>query len=152
MTYKAQHWPGSERVLSRIDRGVQALSEEIEGVNYDSGWRNVSTLLEPGIGGNVFISRRGDQVHMMFHNVTTTTEGNRDIYQLPPGYRPTSISGANWRNGTLATDNGDTVRQTSFYNNRMRVLSMPTGKALGGYIVFRVPPTLPTGTPPGAAA
>ena len=151
MPYKAQHWPESERVLSRIDRGVQALSEVVEGTGYDSGWRNVSTLLEPGIGGNVFISRRGDQVHMMFHNVTTTTEGNRDIYLLPVGFRPTAVSGANWRNGTLATDNGDTVRQASFYNNRMRILSMPTGKSLGGYIVFRVPPTLPT-TIPGSAA
>ena len=131
---------------------VTGLSDRLGGLEYDSGWRNVSTLLEPGIGGNVFISRKGDQVHMMFHNLTTTTEGTRDIYTLPPGYRPTSVSGANWRNGTLSTDNGDTVRQTSFFNNRMRVLSMPTGKQLGGYIVFRVPTALPTGTPPGDAA
>lgn len=152
MAYKAQHWPDSERVLSRIDRGVQELSELIEGGDYNSGWRNVSTLLEAGITGNVFISRQGNDVHMMFHNLTTATEGNRDIYLLPVGWRPTAVSGANWRNGTLATDNGDTVRQASFFNNRMRILSMPTGKQLGGYIIFRVPPTLPTGTPPGAAA
>lgn len=131
---------------------VTGLSDRLGGLEYDSGWRNVSESLEAGISGNVFISRGGDQVHMMFHNVHTTTEGTRNIYTLPPGYRPTSVSGANWRNGTLATDNGDTVRQASFYNNRMRILSMPTGKLLGGYIVFRVPTTLPPGTPPGAAA
>lgn len=151
MPYKAQHWPESERALGRIDRGVQALSEVVEGTGYDSGWRNVSALLEPGVGGNVFISRRGQEVHMMFHNVTTATAGNVDIYQLPLGFRPTHVSGANWRNGTLATDNGDTVRQASFFNNRMRVLSMPTGKQLGGYLIFRVPPALPT-TIPGSAA
>lgn len=117
----------------------------------DTGWRNVSGQLEPGVTGNVFITRVGQTVHMMLHNVSTGNAGHTGLISLPTGFRPFSMSGANWRNGMLTTDNGDTVRATSYHNGFMRVLNMPTGKTFGGSISMVAESAWPT-TLPGIPA
>lgn len=116
----------------------------------DTGWRNISAQLESGVLGNVFITRVNQTIQMVFHNIYTAGAGHTVITSLPIGFRPYSISGANWRNGTLSTDNGDTVRISSYHNGTMRVLNMPTGKYFGGSITMvsdNIWPTALPGTP-----
>ena len=117
----------------------------------DTGWRNVSSQLEPGVSGNVFITRVGQTVHMMLHNVATASAGHTNLILLNSGFRPLDVSGANWRNATLTTDSGDTLRLASYFNNRMRILNMPTGKFFGGTITVPAENAWPT-TLPGIPA
>lgn len=113
----------------------------------DTGWRNVSSQLESGVAGNIFIARVGQTVHMMLHNVSTANAGHISLISLPSGFRPFNMSGANWRNGALTTDNGDTVRISSYHNGFMRVLNMPTGKIFGGSISMVAESAWPTSLP-----
>ena len=117
----------------------------------DTGWRNISSQLESGVSGNVFITRVGQTIHMMLHNVSTANAGHTNLILLTPGFRPLDVSGANWRNATLTTDSGDTLRLASYFNNRMRILNMPTGKIFGGYISMVAESAWPT-TLPGIPA
>lgn len=116
-----------------------------------TGWQNVSTLLERGVTGNVFLAREGQVVHFMLHNLASATAGNVNVLRLPTGFAPTAVTGANWRNGAVLSDAGDVVRQLSFFAGYMRVLQMPTGKQLGGYATWIVPSDWPTSLP-GVAA
>ena len=113
----------------------------------DTGWRNMSSDLGEGITGNVFVIRVGQYIHMMLHNVSTSIAGHVTIVSLPSGFRPFSMSGANWRNGTLSTDNGDTVRASSYHNGVMRILNMPTGKIFGGSISMVAESSWPASLP-----
>ena len=117
----------------------------------DTGWRNVSGQLEPGVTGNIFVSRVGQTIHMMLHNVSTANAGHINLISLPTGFRPFQMSGANWRNTALTTDNGDTVRVSSYHNGFMRILNMPTGKSFGGSISVVAESAWPT-TLPGIPA
>ena len=117
----------------------------------DTGWRNVSSLAEPGITGNIFVARGGQTIHMMLHNVSTENTGHTNLISLPTGFRPFQMSGANWRNTALTTDNGDTVRVSSYHNGFMRILNMPTGKSFGGSISMVAESAWPT-TLPGIPA
>ena len=117
----------------------------------DTGWRNVSSNLESGVSGNIFVARVGQTIHMMLHNVSTANAGHISLISLPTGFRPFNMSGANWRNTTLTTDNGDTVCVTSYHNGFMRVLNMPTGKVFGGSISMVAESAWPT-TLPGIPA
>ena len=117
----------------------------------DTGWRNISSELEQGVSGNVFITRIGQTVHMMLHNVATENAGHIVLFFLSPGFRPLDVSGAPWRNATLVTDYGDTQRVASYFSNRMRILNMPTGKLFGGTISVPAESTWPT-TLPGIPA
>ena len=117
----------------------------------DTGWRNVSSELEPGVSGNVFITRVGQTIHMMLHNVATANAGHTNLIFLTPGFRPLDVPGTNWRNTTLTTDSGDTPRLASYFNSRMRILNMPTGKVFGGSISMVAESAWPT-TLPGIPA
>ncbi|MFD1836436.1 hypothetical protein ACFSDA_15330 [Brachybacterium rhamnosum] len=103
------------------------------------------------MSGNIFLAREGQVVHLMINNLASTTAGNVNVLRLPTGFVPTTVTGANWRNGSVLSDAGDVVRQLSFFNGYMRVLQMPTGKQLGGYATWLVPADWPT-TLPGVSA
>lgn len=126
---------------------VTTAQSGVDALGYNSGWRNVSSTLTGGASGNVFLAREGQVVHMMIHNMSFSTAGNIAFLTLPDGFRPTAVSGANWRNGMVFTDTGDTVRPLSYYVNTMRVLNAVTGKQFGGYVNYIVPPALPTALP-----
>ena len=52
---------------------------------YDSGWRDVSGLLESGASGVLKVRRAGPQVFLASYNLTSTTNG---MWTVPSGFRP----------------------------------------------------------------
>lgn len=114
----------------------------------DTGWRKLN--VPTGATGNVFMRRKGNDVHIMVHALTVTAAGTTTFANLPTGFKPLAISGANWRNGALLDDSGTSVRQSSYYNGAMRVLNAETSKAYGGYITFITGESFPT-TLPGSS-
>lgn len=86
---------------------------------------------------------------LMVNGATTATSGHRNLITLPAGFGVQAVTGANWRNGELASDDGAAVRPTSFFNTRMRVLNMPSGPSMGGtvsWITSDPPPVALPGT------
>lgn len=136
--------------LKAVDADVAALAAG----DYWSGWRNVTTLRHADLsGGNIFLARTGKLCMMMFHNLTSATAGHRNIIALPTGFRILAVSGANWRNGEVATDDGVNVRPVSAYLGSMRVLNMPVTAGMGGTITWLTADAPPApGTEPGTAA
>jgi len=137
---------GYEAIAGAIVRPVT--TEPLATVVKDTGWRKVTP--PAGVTGNVFMRRKGDEVHMMFNQVVTTTAGNVTVYALPVGFQPQSISGANWRNGVVMDDNDTTRCMVSYFSGNMRFLNMLTSKQYGGYINFICADTWPA-TLPGTA-
>lgn len=131
------------RVRLDVGQGVILDTENI--TPKDTGWRQVTP--PTGVTGNIFIRRYGRDVHIMFHQLATTTAGNITVYALPMGFRPQTISGANWRNGTIQDDAGTSMRQASYFNGNMRVLSMEASKQYGGYFTYITSDAWPTALP-----
>lgn len=111
----------------------------------DTGWRKLVPLANAM--GNVFMRRKGNEVHMMLHAVTPKVAGNVSVVALPTGFKPEPVANANWRNGMVVDDAGTSPRMTSYYGGEMRILNMELSKAYGGYINYITnepwPSTLP---------
>lgn len=136
--------------LKAVDADVAALAAG----EYWSGWRNVTTLRHADLsGGNLFLARTGRLCMLMMHNLTTSVVGHRNVIVLPNGFKILAVTGANWRNGEVATDDGATVRPVSAFGGAMRVLNMPSGAGAGGTISWLTNDAPPApGTEPGTAA
>ena len=128
----------------------QTLPAPSNDADYWSGWRDVTSLRHPDLsGGSLFLARTGRLCMLMVNGATTATVGHRNLITLPAGFGVQAVTGANWRNGELASDDGSAVRPTSFFNARMRVLNMPSGPSMGGtvsWITADPPPVTLPGT------
>ena len=114
-------------------------------VTQDTGWRKLTTA--SGITGDVFMRRKGLDVHMMLYNVGVSAAGHTTICAVPVGFQPQTITGANWRNGSVQSDNGSSVRPTSFFTGNMRILNAATSVTYGGYITWITNDPWPTELP-----
>lgn len=114
----------------------------------DTGWRKIETL--SGVTGNVFLRRLGNDVHMMFHSVVVSTPGHVTVATIPASFQPQSITGANWRNGSVQDDAGTSVRQTSYSAGSIRILNAELGKQYGGYLTYICSADWPTSLPGNA--
>lgn len=160
--HAASHGSGGSDAVSPSSIGAAATVHthaigDVTGLSdavYWSGWRNVSTLRHADLsGGNLFLARTGRLCMLMIHNLTSATAGHRNIIALPAGFRVFAVSGANWRNGEVSTDDGASVRPVSAYGGNLRVLNMPVTAGMGGTISWLTADAPPApGTEPGIAA
>jgi peptidoglycan/xylan/chitin deacetylase (PgdA/CDA1 family) len=113
----------------------------------DTGWRTLT--VEAGVTGTVHVRRVGSLVLHHFSAVTPGSSGHTNIVATPTGFRPPSLSGANWRNGVVISDSGS-ARVVSYHNGYQRILNAVGGTAYGGTFAYATneawPSTLP-GTP-----
>lgn len=114
----------------------------------DTGWRKLTPAT--GVTGNIFMRRRGTDVHLLLHAVVPSTPGNVTICAIPVGFQPQTVAGANWRNGPVSDDAGTSIRQASYYVGHMRILSAEA-KAYGGYLTYISSDPFPTMLPGSAA-
>lgn len=122
----------------------------LEPLAQDTGWRKLPTA--DGVVGSIAMRRVGAFVYMTMQGVASSTAGHITICAVPAGFQPKTISGLNWRNGTVSDDAGLSVRQTSYYVGNMRILNAET-KAYGGSISWLTADAFPASTTyPGTPA
>lgn len=134
--------------LEAVDADVTGLSDAA----YWSGWRNVSALRHADVStGNLYLARTGRLCMLMINNLQTATAGHRYFLKLPAGFEIQAVTGANWRNGEVSSDDGAAVRPVSAYIGHFRVLNMPAAVGMGGTITW-LTASAPPATLPGVAA
>lgn len=116
----------------------------------DTGWRKLTNGTNVN-AGNIFMRRRGNDVHIEMQGVSFSLAGHQNTAAIPVGFQPQSFSGANWRNGAAMDDAGTSIRPFSYFSGNMRILNAETGKQYGGYITYITSDAWPTALPGTAA-
>src|SRR5699024_4638017 len=102
MAYSARNWNDGELVqaddMNRIERGIEdaegaagGLADRLAAVEYDSGWRNItSTLAEAPQSGRVLLRRNGKIVHLHVDALTYSSDAPFKSWGpvIPSGFRP----------------------------------------------------------------
>ena len=100
----------------------------------DTGWRNISSLLSNGWGGNVYVRRINDSVELRVEGLTRSETSNT-IMTLPAGFLPGLVAGHGLRFNLQQAD--PTASQTRFriVSNIFSTFDSPTvpGPYYGGY-------------------
>lgn len=146
---------GYAAVAGTITRPLTSTTASaVRGLAYDSGLRDVSSLLGNGWTGTAFLQRVGKDVALRFEGLTAPTTNSSSPFTFPPGYRPRG-SGYYVRGLLFTTANPPVIRRydVSAPTGLLTIRAHLAGEALYGEIVLKTDDAAPAlGTEPGSPA
>lgn len=162
MAYSARNWNDGELVqavdMNRIEQGIEdaegaagGLADRLSAVEYDSGWRNItSTLAEAPQSGRVLLRRNGKIVHLHVDALTYSSDASFKSWGpvIPSGFRPPAeLDIAAGRR--LATDTGGSIRINRVTGNGFayQVVANFAIRASGSWVTDESTPTTLPGAP-----
>jgi hypothetical protein len=94
-----------------------------------TGWVDISSGVGATVSshGGLRIFRDGGTVWCIGSNVVFSTTGNHNAVAIPTGYRPASISGWNYRHEPAYSEDGASMRPTSYFSGSLRILDAQAG-------------------------
>lgn len=162
MAYSARNWNDGELVqaadMNRIERGIGdaeeaagGLADRLSAVEYDSGWRNItSTLAEAPQSGRVLLRRNGKIVHLYVDALTYSSDAPFKSWgpAIPFGFRPpVEMDIAAGRR--FAADTGGSIRINRITGNgyAYQVVAGQAIRASGFWVTDESTPATLPGTP-----
>lgn len=122
------------------------------GAPYDSGPRNVSSLLANGWTGTAYIQRTGSDVQLRLEGITAPSAGSTSPYVFGPGFMPRGASYAA-RGLLFTTATNPVVRRfdVAATTGALTVRNVTAGDVLYGEVSFKTENPIPADLPGSAA-